>query len=202
MWLARLLISLLQRVSRRVARGWGWLVLHSSGATVGRGVATLGAPIVTLAPNSSIEIGDEVVLCSVSTDTALGVAHPVVLRTLRPSASITIGDDCGISGATICAAVSVSLGRRCLLGANVQIVDTDFHPLKPEGRRHSDDEREIAAAPVRIGDDVFIGANAIVLKGVVIGEGSVVGAGSVVTRSVPPRAIAAGNPAKVIGAVP
>lgn len=53
-------------------------------------------------------------------------------------------------------------------------------------------------ADIVIEDDVWIGAGAIVLKGVTIGEGSVIGAGSVVTKDVPPYAVVAGNPAKVI----
>ena len=53
--------------------------------------------------------------------------------------------------------------------------------------------------PVFIEDDVFIGARAMVLKGVRIGKGAVVGAGAVVTKDVPPNAIVAGNPARVVG---
>jgi acetyltransferase-like isoleucine patch superfamily enzyme len=53
-------------------------------------------------------------------------------------------------------------------------------------------------AEVIIGNDVWIGANAVILKGVTIGDGAVVGAGAVVTSDVPPGAVVAGNPAKVI----
>lgn len=56
-------------------------------------------------------------------------------------------------------------------------------------------------APVTIGDKVFIGARAIILRGVTIGNGAVIGAGAVVAKDVPPMAIVAGNPAKVIGNV-
>ncbi len=52
--------------------------------------------------------------------------------------------------------------------------------------------------PIKVGNDVWIGANATVLKGVCIGDGAVIGAGSVVTRDIPEYAIAVGNPAKVI----
>lgn len=77
------------------------------------------------------------------------------------------------------------------------ITDTDFHPLAPEGRRYRS-ELEAQAEPVEIGDDVFVGARAIILRGVTVGEGSVVGAGSVVTRDIPAYSVCAGNPARVI----
>ncbi|MDB0601493.1 acyltransferase [Tenacibaculum maritimum] len=53
-------------------------------------------------------------------------------------------------------------------------------------------------APIVIKDDVWIGANAIILKGITIGKGAVIGAGSVVTKDVPDYAVAVGNPAKVV----
>jgi acetyltransferase-like isoleucine patch superfamily enzyme len=60
-------------------------------------------------------------------------------------------------------------------------------------------EQGYIKAPIMIGDDVWIGANCTILKGVVISKGAVIGAGSVVTRNIPEYAIAAGNPARVIG---
>ena len=55
------------------------------------------------------------------------------------------------------------------------------------------------AAPITIGDDVFIGMDCRILKGVTIGDGAVVAAMSVVTHDVPPGAVAAGVPARVVG---
>ena len=55
------------------------------------------------------------------------------------------------------------------------------------------------AKPIRIGNDVWIGAHAVVLAGVTIGEGAVVGAGAVLKDNVPPYTIVGGVPAKVIG---
>lgn len=190
------------KVRGRLQRLWGRFVLASTRASVGPGVMCWGAPIISMERDSSIVLGENVVLCSLSSHTALGVNHPVVLRTLWPGAKLVLGKDTGVSGATICAAREVVIGERCLFGANVQIVDTDFHPIAVENRRFEVRESRIAASPVRIGNDVFLGANTWVLKGVTIGDGSVVGAGSVVTRSIPPGCIAAGNPAKVIGTVP
>ena len=52
--------------------------------------------------------------------------------------------------------------------------------------------------PVRIGNDVWIGANCTILPGVSIGDGAVIGAGSVVTRSVASQTIVAGSPARLL----
>lgn len=65
-------------------------------------------------------------------------------------------------------------------------------------RASKDDLKHRKCAPVVIGDNVFIGAKCIILKGVTIGENSIVGAGSVVTKSIPANEIWAGNPAKFI----
>jgi acetyltransferase-like isoleucine patch superfamily enzyme len=155
-------------------------------------------PIVSIAKGAKIEIGENCVICSDPKLTDLGVNHPVVMRTLRPGASIIIGKDTGISGGSICAAVQVKIGNECLIGANVVITDTDFHPIDPTGRRYNTNPQEIAAELVEIENNVFIGTGAIILKGVRIGKNSVIGAGSVVAKSVPPDSIVAGNPARLL----
>jgi acetyltransferase-like isoleucine patch superfamily enzyme len=94
--------------------------------------------------------------------------------------------------------VCIEIGPDCLLGANVTIVDSDFHPLDPARRHDPPVSDAIGVAPVRIGENVFIGTNAIVLKGVTVGANSVVGAGSVVTTDIPANVIAAGNPCRVL----
>ncbi len=158
-----------------------------------------GYPIVTLKPRSRISIGKGVILCSDSRFTALGVSKPVIIRTLRPNASIIIGPNSGLSGVVICAAESVQIGANCLLGANVQIFDTDFHKIEPENRRYDSSPEKIRCAPVIIEDNVFVGTGSIIMKGVRIGRDAVIGAGAIVTKDIPAGAIAAGNPAKVIG---
>ncbi len=108
---------------------------------------------------------------------------------------IKIGTETSFSNEVqIFAERSVTVGSRCLIGDSVLIVDSDFHDLSPESRHSGPATIE----PVVIEDNVFIGSRAIILKGVTIGQDSVIGAGSVVTRSIPPRTVAAGNPAKVI----
>jgi len=102
----------------------------------------------------------------------------------------------------------VRIGNRVLIAADVMIHDTNSHPLDPEARfaqtkaifeqGHSKKISGIHSAPITIGDDVWIGAGARVLKGVTIGEGAVIGAGSIVTHDIAPYTVAAGNPARQI----
>lgn len=192
-------MKLIARIWLKILKEWWGLTvpvrLRGQGVELGSGVRFYGMPIVRMAKDSRIYIGDRTVLCSDSRFTALGVNHPVVLGTLYPGAEIVIGHDCGMSGGTICSAMHVELGNECLVGANVTITDTNFHALAPQGRRHNNTEADIAVAPVIIDNNVFIGTGSIILKGVEIGENSVIGAGSVVTKSVPANMIAAGNPA-------
>jgi acetyltransferase-like isoleucine patch superfamily enzyme len=105
-------------------------------------------------------------------------------------ARIAIGNGTYLNRNTeIVAARSVVIGRDCMIARDVMIMDTDQHP-------HSG--RPLVAAPVEIGDRVWIGARAIVLKGVTIGDDSIIGAGSIVTKSVPPRSVVVGNAARVV----
>jgi maltose O-acetyltransferase len=87
----------------------------------------------------------------------------------------------------------ITIGDDCQLGPNVQLL-TAYHPTEPEPRR----AKLEAAAPIAIGDNVWLGGGAIVLPGVTIGDDSVIGAGAVVTKDVPAGVLAVGNPARVV----
>lgn len=89
----------------------------------------------------------------------------------------------------IVAAREVRIGRDCKISWDVVIMDTSQHGIGDEPP---------AVRPVVIEDNVWIGARAIILPGVRIGTGAVIGAGAVVTKDVPPRSVAVGNPARVI----
>ncbi|MFD9441535.1 sugar O-acetyltransferase [Streptomyces sp. NPDC060006] len=88
---------------------------------------------------------------------------------------------------------AITIGEDCQIGPNVQLL-TPTHPLEPQPRR---DKLE-AARPITIGDNVWLGAGAIVLPGVSIGDNSVIGAGAVVTKDVPAGVVAVGNPARPV----
>lgn len=112
---------------------------------------------------------------------------------------ISIGSDCGISGATFCSMNEIIIGNRVQIGANTKILDNDMHSLNP-AERAQDDRSNVKTAPIRVGDDCFIGANCILLKGTILGDKCIVGAGSVVHGTFPDNVILAGNPAKIIKA--
>ncbi len=182
-----------------------WLILPLAwwalrGIEIGAGWRFYGLPIIQRHRHSRIRIGRAMNLRSRPRSNPLAPNHPVIISTRRAGAMLTIGDDFGMTGGSLVCDERISIGDRVWVGANAVICDTDFHPLDPETRRTRPLEGK--TAPVEIADDVFIGMNALVLKGVRIGERAVVGAGSVVRRDVAAGAIVAGNPARVIGEVP
>ena len=123
-----------------------------------------------------------------------GGPHPVTPFTHTPQAEIRIGNNVVLNGTRFGCSELIEIGDDCIL-ADCRIFDTDMHSIWPN--RHSDEAR-VATAPVRLQRNVWVGAAAIILKGVTIGENSGVGAGATVSRSVPPNAVVAGNPARVV----
>ena len=178
-------------VQTRMARmlAWWW------GIEVGQKASFWGLPLFRRMPGSRIRVGDNCQFRSSRWSNLVGVNRPCIVSTLREAATLEIGRDCGFSGTIIGCASRISIGHRVMCGANVTITDTDWHPLDWRDRFAG---KKGETAPVVIGDDVWLGMNVSVLKGVEIGSQTVVGAGSIVTRSLPARVIAAGQPAVVI----
>ncbi|NOZ03832.1 MAG: sugar O-acetyltransferase [FCB group bacterium] len=111
--------------------------------------------------------------------------------------NIYIGNNCSINhGVHLYAGpnTTLTIDDDTLLGPGVFITTDSFSESKYNmTAAHSGHE-----ASIKIGRNVRIGAHAIILPGVTIGDGASVGAGSIVTKDIPPRVIAAGNPARVI----
>jgi acetyltransferase-like isoleucine patch superfamily enzyme len=191
-WLAERLSVIWGRL--RAERVW-WQ--FDRGALLGPG-CRLGpaAWCVNAGPRERIRLGEAVVCRGLLVREAFGDGH------IQVNDHVYIGDDVLIS----CAA-QVTIGRFTLVAHGAQIFDNDSHPTDP-GQREAHYRAilqggpvpapAIAAAPVIVGERAWIGLNAFVGKGVTIGDESIVAAGSVVTRDVPPRALAAGNPAQVV----
>ena len=87
----------------------------------------------------------------------------------------------------------VTIGDYVMMGPNVSLF-TPNHPLDKEKRRK---QMEVDL-PIKIGNDVWIGGNVVILAGVTIGNNVVIGAGSVVTKDIPDNVVAVGNPCRII----
>lgn len=183
--LVRLRIS--TALARVLSRWWG--------IDLGPGCEFYGAPLLRRLPGTRIVVGARCKFRSAVWSNLAGINRPCVLATVGEGARLTIGEDCGFSGTVIGAALSVTIGARVMAGVNSMISDTDWHPVDAVARAAGD---EGATAPVAIGDDVWLGANVLVLKGASIGAGSSIAANSVVTGSIPAGVLAGGVPARVI----
>ena len=122
---------------------------------------------------------------------------------VRPPLWIDYGSNIAIGAGTFvnydCVMLDVAqirIGAACQLATRVQLL-TATHPIDPEPRRAGWE----SAAPIVIGDNVWLAGGAIVCPGVTIGDDTVVGAGAVVTRDLPAGVLAAGVPARVLRAI-
>lgn len=126
------------------------------------------------------------------------------LLTFAHGGEISIGEWCYVgAGSRIWSAASIQIGNRVLISHGVNVHDCDSHPKDPQVRHeqfmkiatvgHPADVNSIDSAPICIEDDVWIGFNAIILKGVRIGARSIVAAGTLVTKSMEPDSVAIGN---------
>ena len=122
------------------------------------------------------------------------VDPPPSMASAHPSPSESKSKLLGIPSASVSVVHEIEFGNDVLVGINCSFLDNDGHNLAVEKRKINTPN----SAPIRIGNNVFIGDNVTVLKGVSIGDNSVIGSGSIVTKSIPSNSIAAGNPAKVI----
>jgi maltose O-acetyltransferase len=119
----------------------------------------------------------------------------ILLQPRHCNARIVIGNENAFSNnVSLIAMTEISIGNRCLIGDQVSILDSDFHEISPSSRHSGPGQ----SAAVKVGNNVWLGARAMILKGVSIGDNTVVGAMSLVTTSLPANCLAAGNPARMI----
>jgi len=154
-------------------------------------------PNIYIINNASLFVGDNVTLNSNNKYYHLNMYASVKILADREGAVISIGRNTRINGACIHAWKRVSIGENCLIAANCQIIDSNGHDLSfdnVENRINTKDNPK----DIVIEDNVWLGANTIVLSGVKIGRGSVISANSVVVKDIPPMVVAGGNPAVII----
>ncbi len=167
------------------------------GLKLGNGVIFQGKPIIDIREGAAIIIKEGVSLGSKNSYYHLNMHSPVKLYADRPGATITIGERTRVWGSCIHAYSAITIGKKCLIAANCQIIDGSGHDLSFDDVANRINTTG-NSSPIVIEDYVWIGANSIILPGVTIGKGSVIGAGSIVTKDIPAMVVASGNPAKVV----
>jgi len=164
---------------------------------IGKGVKFDKTPNIYIKNNGKIEIGEKATINSNNYGYHINMHNKVKLMADRPDAIIKIGASSRIHGSCIHAFKRIEIGRNCLIAANCQIIDGSGHDVSfPDVENRINTRGE--AREVIVEDNVWIGANCIILPGVRIGNGSIIAAGSVVTHDIPAMCVAGGNPAKVI----
>ena len=190
--LDRLRVAAAWRFRRAQAALWVEPLFRSRCATVGGQLEIERNPRISGA--GQIVVGDHVCLSG-----AIGITFSNVVRT---DPKLTIGDHTFVAhGCQFFVAESVRIGRHCLLAGQVEVRDFDGHPVEAAERLANRPTPREGIKPVEIGDGVWIGSGALILRGVKIGDRAVVAARALVTGDVPPDILVAGNPARPVKAL-
>lgn len=138
----------------------------------------LDSNVIQIGAGGSLEIDGSVTL------------GPGVRVLVGPNARLKIGDRSYITAnSKLIVKSDVEIGARCAISWDVQLMDTDFHHIAQYAQN---------TKKIKIGNDVWIGSRATILKGVTVGDGAVIAAGAVVTKDVGAGQVVAGNPARVV----
>ena len=166
---------------------------------IGENVFFKGRPAIFKSSTSDIIIGKNTILNSSNYRAHVNIHSKCKLIADGENSKISIGSNSRIIGSCIHAHISIAIGNNCGIGANSQIIDSNAHKMSmsdPSQRLYTVD----VPSPVTISDDVWIGANCIILPGTKIGAGSVICAGSVVRGHFPEKVLIGGNPATILKA--
>jgi acetyltransferase-like isoleucine patch superfamily enzyme len=147
---------------------------------LGKGVSITGR--IKVINEGLIQIGDD---CQLITE------YQTLRLAVGRKARLYIGAGTIMNSVIIAAQQEVRIGKNCRLAPFVHFMDSDFHDV-------NDRLQAGKAAPITIGNNVRLGAHAMVLRGVTIGDGAEILPGSVVTKDIPAGVLAGGVPAKVI----
>jgi acetyltransferase-like isoleucine patch superfamily enzyme len=154
-------------------------------------------PTAKISPLADIETSVRGTLIQIGARTMVDAF--VKIKPAGGSGDLVIGDDCAVnSGTVMYTGNGIQIGDAVLIAANCTLAPTN-HEFSDRGRRIREQGFQPSRGGIVIEDDVWLGANVVVLDGARIGKGSVVAAGSVVRGELEPYGIYAGAPAKQVG---
>jgi acetyltransferase-like isoleucine patch superfamily enzyme len=199
LYISKVIKIMRMRASFFVATARTKLALKLLQCPYGKNLNVCGKLFLRPAANGSIKLGDNVTIVSRFLSNSVGITNPTFLECIE-GGKIEIGNNTGFTSTIMSSRRLIKIGNFVKIGGNVRIFDHDYHSTDYIYRRNfQTDTRYVKSQEIIIEDDVFIGANSIILKGVHIGARSIIAAGSVVTiKDIPSDSVVAGNPAKII----
>ena len=150
--------------------------------------------IINSSKNGNVNIGSNCLIGRSEKGYHAGMPFYTTILNDGTKSTVSIGNNCRINGAYIHANESIEIGDNCVIAAGVNIIDSNGHETNSKNRTVDRDTPQ----SIIIGNNVWIGLNAIILKGSRIGDNTIVSAGSVVKGVAPPNCIIAGNPAVIV----
>lgn len=191
-------LSIRFNIIKNLLRYHTFLSLDTYKVKTPRTTHSFGFNKIICVKGAKIQIGENVTLNSKADGYHGGMPYGTTLLVDVEGGCISIGDNCRINGAYIHAKKEITIGRNCVIAAGANILDSNGHLLLSSNRTQDTDEPQ----NIKIGDNVWICMNSIILKGTTIGNNSVVAANSVVKGSFGDNCVIQGNPAKVISILP
>lgn len=155
-------------------------------------------PTAAISPLADIEVSVRGTLFQIGARTVVDAF--VKIKPAGGSGEVVIGADCALnSGVVIYSGNGVRIGDAVLIAANCTLAPTN-HAFSDRTQRIRDQGFQPSRGGIIIEDDVWLGANVVVLDGAIVGQGTIVAAGSVVRGVLEPYSVYAGSPAKRVGA--
>lgn len=194
-------LKILKRIQFYTLAPFDWLIsffiLYANGSNFSS-FKSIGIPKMNISLGGKCTIGDNFRMNNRKSSNPIGRFYPCSI-VVGKNGKLIIGNNVGMSSVAIVCHDTITIGNHVNIGGNVVIYDTNFHSLDYLKRlNHEEDLHDTITKPVKIGNNVFIGAHSTILKGVTIGDNSIIGACSLVTKDIPSSEIWGGNPAKFI----
>lgn len=170
------------------------MLLCNRNISIGKSHVFYKSRIVNISKRGRVKIGNNCLIGRSKKGYHSGMPFYTTILNDGSNSNVCIGNNCRINGAYIHAQDSICIGNNCVIASGVNIIDSNGHETYSNDRTIGRDVPQ----KISIGNNVWIGINATILKGTTIGDNSIIAAGSVVKGEFPANCIIQGNPAKVI----